>query len=171
MIAAWLSELLFRRLVRRASHRRRIVNALLVSIGLAFEVLGSVWLYREDSFRARAVATNGIVALHAPRPRLSRPGAKEVVDFTDAQGVVRRFTDRGPEIGDACACGSTVAVLYDPANPADARIDDWTRTWIPAGYFFLAGMIMLAGALLVPPDEDARDADERDVVPAGAPRS
>jgi len=176
VLIAWIVRAAFERLVRRASLRRRLANVALEILGAAWMVLGSAWLVREESFRARAVPTVGTVVALGPLARLGSTSRKEIVEYVDAAGDVRRFTDRGPEVGVHHAPGARVDVLHDPSDPSEARIADRSRAWLPAAYLFVGGMICLSFALLVPPEpeefeepregrEEAADAD------ASPPRS
>jgi hypothetical protein len=53
-----------------------------------------------------------------------------VVQFVTAREQVVRFqADEGSEKRSAYRVGASIQVLYDPANPQDARLDTWASRW------------------------------------------
>ena len=50
-----------------------------------------------------------------------------VIEFTSTSGEICRLTTAGPG---GYTKGSTVDVLYEAGNPANARVDDFLELWL-----------------------------------------
>lgn len=82
--------------------------------------------------------------------RSSKGGSTDypVIEFTTASGAVQRFTTTGA--GDF-AKGETVEVLYDPGDPANARVNVFIELWLGSIALGVFGVLCLAvgiGSLL-----------------------
>lgn len=65
-----------------------------------------------------------------------------VIEFAAAGGAKHRFTG-GPDLTDY-GVGATVSVLYEPGNPANARIASFMQFWGAPLYYGLSGFLVLA---------------------------
>jgi hypothetical protein len=70
-----------------------------------------------------------------------------VVEFVTARGQVAQFqADDG-----SLRVGDSVRLLYDPANPRNARLDNWGNRWAWAGAVAIIGaglvILVVSGAI------------------------
>ena len=74
-----------------------------------------------------------------------------MVEFTTADGRRLRFRSDSASRFDPYVVGQPVAVLYDPAEPQQARIDSGTLRWVlPAVFIAIGGVfLVLASCLLL----------------------
>jgi hypothetical protein len=107
---------------------------------------------RFDSTAQRAPGSVVSIARHAPRTVAEGTGTYcAVVGFTPQGGAARSFESRFCGNSSSYRVGDRVVVLYDPAHPEDARIDDFKQKWgtalVTAGFGALALLFGLAGLL------------------------
>jgi hypothetical protein len=116
----------------------QVVLIVLMLGGAIFLVVGVKTLVDIQRFEATAVATNGVVVEIAEGVESVRRGSADnwyYEDVTVFHPVVRFVTAREQEVrfqaseGSAdpwaYGVGDSIGVLYDPANPRDARLDTW----------------------------------------------
>lgn len=65
---------------------------------------------------------------------------QSVIEFTDNNGQSRRFTDVAAT-GTPPAVGDDVGVLFDPDDPVDARLADYSLIWRRAVEFGVATLV------------------------------
>ncbi len=133
-----------------------IIPAGVCAVGLIFVAQGVITLARVRRFARRAVRTTGIVVDLARR--WSDPGGPEstgsylyfpIVRFGTADGQAVEFRSPTGTSWRSRRVGQTVPVMYDPANPRDARIDTFMATsCLPIG-FTLFGVIFVAGGAAI----------------------
>lgn len=118
----------------------------LLVAGLGFLAL-AVWLAhgqrRLESAGQRAPGSVVDIARHAPRTVREGTGIYcAVVGFTPSGGAPMTFESKFCGNSSRHHRGESVTVLYDPAQPANARIDDFASDWgislLTAGFGFLA---------------------------------
>lgn len=67
-----------------------------------------------------------------------------VIEFEIADGGGKtRFTDGVGSFPPDYAAGERLAVLYNPANPQEARVYSWKRIWLVPGLFIFIGLLPL----------------------------
>lgn len=127
---------------------RRTVGSLLVLIALVLFVAGWQVTSATRQFLAVAERTTGEVVAHEPYEREARTPRERfrlVVAFETAQGTRVRFRSV-PNYGrPPYEVGEKVPVLYDPANPFQARVDRRIETVAPLAIW--GGAVLLVGAL------------------------
>ncbi len=135
-----------------------IIPVVFCAVGLIFVAQGLVMLTRARRFARRAVRTTGAVVDLARR--WSNPGGPgstgsylyvPVVRFATADGQAVQFQSSTGTSWRSRRVGQTVPVLYDPANPRDARIDTFLATGcLPVGFtVFGVLFVALGGAILL----------------------
>jgi len=129
--------------------------ALLVfgGVGLFSFVYGCVWGYQGYVLSRDGVTTQGhVVEVERGESRDDDGGTSvsyhPVVEFWSAGEKQHRFTGSGGSrhVGDIVV-GATVSVLYDPGNPANARIADSKQNWEQPLALGLFGFLFLAGGI------------------------
>src|SRR5262245_40294525 len=103
-----------------------LVGSPFVAIGgcEAVETAGQL----ERSVRTRGtVVDNHLVVDH--RDGLEERAYQPVVEFRDAAGRVRRFSDPAGSLPPDHAVGETVEVFFDAQDPSKARLASWKRLW------------------------------------------
>jgi type II secretory pathway pseudopilin PulG len=116
----------------------QVVLIVLMLGGAIFLAVGVKTLVDSQRFQARAVATNGVVVEIAEGVESVRRGSGDnwyyedvtifhpVVRFVTAREQEVRFrASEGSEDPSRYGVGDSIGVLYDPANPRDARLDTW----------------------------------------------
>ncbi len=131
----------------------RYFGLLLVATFAVMLVWAALVAISEARFRAGAERATGTIVDVGVRVH-DKPGESAtstdvpVVEYTPAGGGEVRFINPVGKGDDRARIGSTVEVLYDPDNPADARIDDryneFARPLALAGI----GLILGIGGLL-----------------------
>ncbi len=114
--------------VQKARNANRFAAPFLVVTGLGLIALGMYLHNRTEAFLARALHGRGVVvAMAANRSNNSTTWAP-VVEFEDGSRSFR-FKDSVSSSPPSWQVGDIADVLYDPANPSDARIDRgfWNR--------------------------------------------
>jgi hypothetical protein len=113
-------------------------------------LLGAFFSYRRDVAREEAlVAAQGTVIEQRDRAYDGKRRVVVTVRFTTAGGDAVRFEkDYAADATSRPAKGDTVTVLYDPARPGKAEIQDPSRLGLAllaalGGGFFLFGVAML----------------------------
>jgi hypothetical protein len=141
------------RRVRRSVDKETIVW-LLVALGIVG--FGVKQLVDTRQFLATAAAADGVIVGTYPAERSVDTGGEHgpsvtrivhlpVVRFTTADDEVVRFRSGTDAAGSRV--GASVRVLYDPANPRDARVDLWLARWIPAVGPILFGLFMITSII------------------------
>jgi len=70
-----------------------------------------------------------------------------VVDFATSTGERVRFTDGSGSLPPDYEVGAAVPVLYNPADPHDARLNTWKRIWfVPTLLMGIGGLPFLVFA-------------------------
>jgi hypothetical protein len=146
---AWADPALLDAAARKQQKANRFGIPLLFLAGAGLLLLGGHLYRRTEAFLAKAVHAPGVVV--DLERRHSSDGADTfapVVEF-EHEGRRFRFADSVSSRPASYRAGDRVGVLYDPANPRDARIDRgrWNRA-IPifVGCF---GLLFCAAGLLV----------------------
>lgn len=127
---------------------RRTVGSFLVLVALAMFVAG--WQVTAETRRFLLVAerTSGQVVAHEPYEREARTPRERfrlVVAFETAQGTRVRFRSVPSYGRPPYDVGTSVPVLYDPANPFTARVDRRIETLAPLVIW--GGAVLLVGGL------------------------
>jgi hypothetical protein len=117
------------------------VMGIILLIGAAIPlVIGIVLTIRTYGFTSSAERTQGeVVAMEGTDAKAP------VVSFKDRRGIEHQIISSVASSPPSFAVGETVEVLYDPANPDEARIDSFFQLWFGA---FL-GLVMGGGALFL----------------------
>jgi hypothetical protein len=124
-----------------------LVVVMFVGFGALFAGVGGASLVRDRRLNQRAARTSGVVVA-LERRTLAGGGALPfpVVEFVAVDGRRWRFRSDSASALSPFAVGQSVAVLYDPADPARARIDAAALQWaLPVVFLALGGMFFLTG--------------------------
>jgi len=116
--------------------------SLLIALGLGGE---------RALFFSKAEATTGtVVELRESRfSNTTRRGKYPVIELSTPGGQRRRF-EGGSSYPPKYRVGEPVAVVYDPADPKDARVDSFTELWLfPTLAGGLAALFVPLGATLL----------------------
>jgi WD40 repeat protein len=125
-----------------------VVLSILLLAGIVGVGVGVKGLVDSRRFMATASSANGVVVDVARVIERRQEGSGShtyyknvpvyypVVQFVTAREQVVRFeADEGSQKRSAYQVGASIRVLYDPANPQDARLDTWASRW---GFSILA---------------------------------
>lgn len=128
------------------SNRRRATIALILGIGL----LSGAWSFYSETRQLLSEAEKIPGVVVGFERRSSKGGTTDyaVIEFASASGETYRFTTSGP--GDY-AKGTSVEVLYEAGNPANARVKEFFELWlgsIALGTFGLMCLGIGLGTLL-----------------------
>ncbi len=136
-----------------ANSQPELVPAIFCAVGLVFVALGLALLTRQRRFARRAARTTGTVVELARRWSRSTWGGVgvtgnalyfPVVRFTTADGQAIQVQSSTGTSWRSCRVGQTVPVLFDPANPHDARIDTFLATGCLPTFFVAFGALFVA---------------------------
>lgn len=115
-------------------------------------VVGLVLTVQTSEFRARAEQTTGTVVRNTVRVQTASVGARAyfpIVRFQDRDGVTHTVRcEEGCSLASTpkYRTGESVAILYDPADPAQARIDSvFARFGLPV----LCGVVAILGLIFL----------------------
>jgi hypothetical protein len=133
----------------------RQIRLYLVLFGLAFMVFGIYFYLYERDFEARAEKTMGTVTKVRRETSSTTSGGRRTTSIVyrpiirfELDGRSYSFASKSASSGYKDMKGTRLEILYDPADPSDARIAD-NRTWLIIGIFIGAGgLIFLAGVFL-----------------------
>ncbi len=135
-----------------------LVPVFFCMLGLLFAALGLTMLARARRFAATASRAMGtVVDVTTKWSNPGGPGATgswlrfPVVQYDTADGRSITFTSRTGTSPSPYKLGRQVPVLYDPANPRDARINTFMMTRLLPGCFvaFGAFFVVLSVAILL----------------------
>jgi Protein of unknown function (DUF3592) len=140
----------------------QVILTVMMVAGAILLVVGVNALVDARLFVAKAAAANGTVvevAETVQRVQKRSPGADwydedvtvfhPVVQFVTAREQPVRFqASEGSSDPFAYGVGDSIRILYDPANPQDARLDTWASRWgdsitlgvVGLGLVFLGGL-------------------------------
>lgn len=134
-------------------------------IGTITSIIGFTMLVDNLTFNSKAATTTGTL-LDITRTSAST-GRCYVIGFRSQRGIEIKFSpsicDGSRENKNSLQVGQAVKVYYDPANPQNARIDDFTLMWLPTlillsvGVSFLITSVVMLRLLLKrrkPPSSD-----------------
>lgn len=72
------------------------------------------------------------------------------VEFTTTNGKNIRFTDQIGSLPPDYEIGSKVQIIYQPANPTNARIHSLKRLWLAPTIFMTVGLLpMIIGLIII----------------------
>ncbi len=109
-----------------------------VLIGACEAVETSAELRR--SLRAQGtVVDNRLVIDH--RDGFEEQAYQPVVEYRDADGRLRRFSDPAGSLPPDHAVGEAVEVAFDPHDPAKARLTSWKRLWLVPTLLVSVGLL------------------------------
>ncbi len=124
-----------------------------VGAGLVMTMVGIFFGIRTVNFLRQAVKTQGTVIGYENRQ--SRDAERTytlyhpIVQFRDAKGEEQRVTMGLGNTSKSHAQGYQVNILFDPKNPANARIDSFVSKWLFPSAFCGLGLMTLITGLLV----------------------
>ena len=135
----------------------QVVLVMLMLGGAICLGVGGKALVDSQLFVAKATGTNGVVvdvAEVVQQVQKRSPGGDwyyqdvtvfhPVVRFVTAREQEVRFQAReGSDDPFAYGAGETIRVLYDPANPQDARLDTWSSRWGESVGLVTVGLVLV----------------------------
>jgi Protein of unknown function (DUF3592) len=130
----------------------RIVLIGLMLVGGGLVGLGTKVLVDNQRFVAKAAGATGVVLYVREEVRRERVGTGSNERYEDVSyfsPVVRFLTARGQVVefqgnDGSLRAGDAVRVLYDPANPQDARLDSWPNRWGAGSVPLAIGLALIA---------------------------
>lgn len=124
--------------IRKKAMGNKAPAALSLFLGIGL-LAGAGYMF-SDTRQLLAAAEKAPGVVVGLERRSSKGGGAEypVIEFAAVSGEVRRFTLSGP--GDY-PTGAVVEVLYDAANPANARLNSFIELWL--GSLALGGFGLL----------------------------
>jgi hypothetical protein len=141
----------------RQMHPLQVVLIGLMLVGGGLMGLGGLLLVDNQRFVAKAASARGVVISVREEVRYERVGSGDneryenvsyfypVVQFLTAREQLVKFEGNDGSL----RVGRSVRVLYDPANPQDARLDSWPSRWGAGTVPLAIGLALLAiGAVL-----------------------
>ena len=109
-----------------AARRRRtplLAGIVFVGAGAVLAAVCVLFVVLDNDFRGKAVPADGqVIAVTSKYNRKNHTYAP-VVRFSTSDGRTFEFTNKVYR-SDKPTVGTKIAVLYDPADPTDARVDD-----------------------------------------------
>ena len=125
---SWADPAALEAAVRNQEKATRFALPVLLVAGVGLLLLGGHLHRRTEAFLAKAVRSHGVVVSLARQHSSRSDTFAPVVEFEQG-GRTYRFTDSISSRPAMYATGDSVGVLYDPDNPANARIDRgrWNR--------------------------------------------
>jgi hypothetical protein len=116
--------------------------------GLPFLLVGLIEAAQNYQMLGRFTQVQGVVVENVWHP-FAEQGAAYVprVEYTDAGGTLRSFTDGIGSVPADYEVGSQVSVLYDPTGVEPPRIRSWKRIWFAPTLFVGIGLIPVAAGL------------------------
>lgn len=103
-------------------------------LGSPFGVIGGCEAVETAAELERSVRTEGRVVDNRlvidHRDGFEEQSYRPVVEYRDADGRVRRFSDPAGSLPPDHAVGEAVEVAFDPHDPAKARLTSWKRLWL-----------------------------------------
>lgn len=123
---------------------------ILLGIGLVLLGTGVVLMLLELSFGRRAAKAQGtIVGVLLPRGKTTSLKARiPVVEFT-ASGRTIRFPGALESVDWEEKIGQPIGILYDPADPDRASLDDWAARYSRCAAWMLIGAAVLAAGVVM----------------------
>ena len=114
-------------------------------LGVILTAIGAVLFRRTKTFVDRADRSAGRYVSSVGRVTASGDATATypVVEFETADGRSVRFEARAAVILASRKIGKPVEVLYDPADPQQAIVNDWMEIWAPALIFAAVGIIFI----------------------------
>lgn len=141
-----------------------IVFAIFLAVGLLCAGLAVYAIHDTQSFLARAVTARGeVTGLEYRRGTSNSGGAySPIVKYKTATGEEHTFHSNVGSSPPSYHVGEAVNVLYDPANPAAARIHGFFSLWLVAIISGILGCVfsLIGGCGLIVPRVWAREAKE-----------
>lgn len=129
----------------------RVAPIVLMLVGGGLVGLGVKVLVDNQRFVAKAASAKGVVVAVREEVRSELRGSgdnEHYVDVTYYYPVVRFLTAREQVVqfqGDdgSLRVGDSVRILYDPANPRDARLDSWPSSWGAGAVPIAVGLVLI----------------------------
>jgi hypothetical protein len=122
------------------------------AIGLAALISGAIWgLESYPVFRDNVLTQGTVVNMNAEKGgNASDVIYFPVVEFTTADNVKVRFRgNEGSSGTPGYEAGTTVDVLYDPRNPANARMGSFKQLWLGPLTAGGIGLVLLLLSILL----------------------
>lgn len=136
------------------------MTTIVLGVALAFVVVGGLFVVvgvgmgrGQSRFKANAARAAGTVTDLRSRSTGDHDTGGviwvPVVKFTTADGrTVEAETSGGSNVK-RYKPGQPIEVLYDPANPADARVPDWGTNIIQGVFIAMGGVFVVIGLAIV----------------------
>ncbi len=122
----------------------KVVLIIMMLGGIAFSILGVKALVNSRHFLANATAATGTVTDIHRVIQDNEPSYYPIVEFVTLRERVVRF--EADESNADLQVGDSIKILYDPANPQEARVDTWFSRWGGAIVMLCVGL----GLIIIP---------------------
>jgi hypothetical protein len=110
----------------------------LAGIGMLWVLIASVLLLNPLLLKSKGEVAEGKVVDYVQK---GKGQLARVVKFTTARGQVVTFTSKTSSNFSSDQIGDPVRILYLPATPREAEIDDFQSLWLPGGIFGGLGLL------------------------------
>lgn len=117
-------------------------------VGLALIGWGVWGLQQTRSFVERSWPTEGFVIAFAREPEVTPDLLQPVIGFSTPNGGSHELRPRMLLPWNGYTIGDRVTVLYDPASPAEARLDRFEQLWLTPAFTAALGGLLVTGPAL-----------------------
>lgn len=135
------------------------VGGLFAAVGVIFLIVSAVLFQKQADFSAKAARAQGTVTeliRHVERDRdraRSTVSYTAVIVFSDKSGQRREFSEAVRSNPPRFSEGDDVPVLYDPARPSHAVVDDfWGRRGVMTIFLGLGAIFSTLGTIILAVD-------------------
>lgn len=127
-----------------------LVGMGLLLLGVGFLLGGLlVFVARWEKWRLYQKTSGKVVDIVSESITPGNPYYYPVVEFRTPNGKTVRFKSQAGSYPKHPSKGETVRVMFDPAHPGDAEIEDaWTKWFVPGGLAFLGLIALLLGGMI-----------------------
>ena len=125
-----------------------LAAALLLSaelVGLGMIAWGARELHQARDFVERSWPTEGMVIAFAREPKVAADPLQPVIGFSTPNGGSHELRPRLLLPWNGYTIGDRVTVLYDPARPAEARLDRFEQLWLTPAFTAALGGLLVGG--------------------------
>ena len=131
----------------------RLVILIAVVSGAPFFLIGASEASSTQQQIAAYASVRGVVVdnayLESDAGDSSSGAYYPVIEFKPNDGPLQRFTDGAGSLPPDYAVGAQVDVIYNPAQPAEARLASWFRLWFVPTLLIGIGLLPVSVVLII----------------------